>query len=217
MFANRSQRSEIGRSEIGGQRSEARDRKSVSFRLPTSDLLFSGPSRRAGQAAIEFIASLLLLLIIIAGLIHVNRMARTSLFLHSVLRGNAGEQAMQNTLASEAPEYISDWQPGEDGERYTADDQPVSSGARMPAILNTLTGYSVKDPDDWAYVTDASRLPVSMVTIQQSPVMATALGFSHEEETLYVPVDPVIRQLVYGKDEVAIKESVWMPLMGGLY
>jgi len=32
-----------------------------------------------------------------------------------------------------------------------------------------------------------------------------------------VPVDPVLRQLVYDKDEVAIKEEVWMPLMGGLY
>jgi hypothetical protein len=47
--------------------------------------------------------------------------------------------------------------------------------------------------------------------------MAAALGFVHEEETLHVPVDPVIRRLVYGKDEVAIKEEVWMPLMGGLY
>jgi hypothetical protein len=205
------------RSAIGGQRPEVRGRKSASFRRLIADLLFSGPSRRSGQAAIELVSSLLLLLLVIAGLIHVNRMARTSLFLHSVLRGNAGEQAMENTLASEAPEYISDWQPGDDGERYTADDQPIRNGARMPAILNTLTGYSVKDPDDWAYVTDVSRLPVSMVTLQQSPVMATALGFSHEEETLHVPVDPVIRQLVYGKDEVAIKESVWMPLMGGLY
>jgi hypothetical protein len=30
-------------------------------------------------------------------------------------------------------------------------------------------------------------------------------------------VDRVIRQLVYDKDEVAIREEVWMPLMGGLY
>jgi hypothetical protein len=55
-----------------------------------------------------------------------------------------------------------------------------------------------------------------MIRLHESPALATALGFTHAEETLHVPVDPVIRALVYGKDDVAIKEGVWMPLMGGL-
>ncbi len=175
----------------------------------------SSPSR-SGQAAIELAAGLLLLLIILTGLIHVNRMARTSLFLHAVLRGDAGEQAMMDTATSVAPLYISDWEPGKDKVRYTADDQPVRNGAILPATLSTLTGNSVKNPGDWGYVT-GSRLPTSMVQLNASPLMATTLGFIHREETLHVPVDPVIRQLIYGKDEVAIKEEVWMPLMGGLY
>jgi len=205
MFANRRQRS-----EASGRRSEFTRPPAACFRFPA-------PARRSGQAAIELIAGLLLLLILVTGLIHVNRMARTSLFLHSVLRGMAGEQAMQSTATATAPDYISDWKAGKDGERYTADDQPVRNGAMLPSILDILITDSVKKPDDWSYVADLDRLPVSMIKVKSSPVVATMLGFVHEEETLHVPVDPVLRQLVYGKDEVAIKEEVWMPLMGGLY
>ncbi|MEI7901161.1 MAG: hypothetical protein WCK89_12990 [bacterium] len=176
------------------------------------------PSPCSGQAAIEFAASLLLFLLILIGLVHVNRMARTSLFLHAVLRGDAGEKAMADTAPSAAPLYISDWQPGADDTRYTADDQPTRNGAILPAVLSSLTGHSVKNPEDWNldFIND-SRLPISMIQINSSPLMATTLGFVHAEETLHMSVDPFIRQLVYGKDEVAIKEEVWMPLMGGLY
>jgi hypothetical protein len=152
----------------------------------------------------------------LTGLIHVNRLARTSLFLHSVLRGMAGEQAMKNDLST-VTDYISGWETGPDGLRYTADDQPVRNSAQLSATLNALSAYSVRSPDDWSHIANDSRLPVSQSRLQASPLMPTVLGFVHAEETYHVPVDPVIRQLVYGKDEVAIKEEVWMPLMGGLY
>ncbi len=190
----------------------------ISERNRLSPALCPPSSRsRSGQAAIEFVAGLLLFLIVLTGLVHVNLMARTSLFLLAVLRGDAGEQAMQEGATSVAPPYISDWEPGADGVRYTADDQPVRNGATLPATLSTLTQNSVKRPSDWSYVAANSQLPVSMVQLNASPLMAATLGFVHREETLHVPVDLVIRQLVYGKDEVAIKEEVWMPLMGGLY
>ena len=184
---------------------------------PSSGLRPVSSTPRSGQAAIELAVGLLLFLILLSGIIHVNRMARTSLFLHAVLRGDAGMQAMADTAMSVAPLDISDWQAGPDAIRFTADDQPVRNGAILPATLASLTGYSVKDPDDWGYVKDLSRLPTSMVQLNASPLAATTLGFVHREETLHMTVDPVIRQLIYGKDKVAIKEEVWMPLMGGLY
>jgi hypothetical protein len=171
---------------------------------------------RSGQAAIEFAVGLLLMLIVVTGIIHVSRMARTSLFLHSVLRGEAGKDAM-TSLASSTPDYISDWKEGPDGIRYTADDQPVRNSAMLPATLDLLTQNSVANPTDWDYVASGTRLPVSMCSLQASPIMATTIGFVHAEETLHVPVDSVIRQLIYDKDEVSIKEEVWVPLMGGLY
>ena len=235
---NRGQRSEVKgpKAEIRGQRSEGRGPRSEvrgqragnervsglgpptsDLRPPTSDLGPPTSARRSGQAAIEFVASLLLLLLILTGIIQINRMARTSLFLQAVLRGDAGEQAMQGGALSVSPPYISDWEAGADAVRYTADDQPVRNPAMLPATLSLLSGFSVKNPGDWTYVASDSRLPVSMIRLHSSPMAAATLGFVHAEETLRVPVDALLRQLVYDKDEVAIKEEVWMPLMGGLY
>ena len=195
-----------------GRRSEIR-----SLRTENEGQSLLTSDSRAGQAAIEFVAGLLLLLLVLTGLIHVNRLARTSLFLQAVLRGEAGERAMESGALSVSPPYVSDWSAGADATRYTADDQPVRNPAILPATLGLLTGYSVKNPGDWTYVLSDSRLPVSMLRLHTSPMAAAMIGFVHTEETLHVPVDPVIRQLVYDKDEVAIKEEVWMPLMGGLY
>lgn len=173
-------------------------------------------ARRSGQASVEFVVGILLMLIVLTGIIHVSRMARTSLFLHAVLRGSAGKDAMSDTT-SVNPTYISDWDAGEDGIRYTADDRPTRNGAMLPATLDLLTQLSVKKPDDWNTIAADTRLPVSMVSLHSDPLLATIVGFTHSEETLHVPVDTVIRQLIYDKDEVSIKEEVWMPLMGGLY
>ena len=89
--------------------------------------------------------------------------------------------------------------------------------ATAPATLDSLTRHSAHTPDAWGYVTPLSQLPVSAVKLHESPALATVLGFSQREEVLHVPVDTVLRQLVYDKDEVSIKVTVWMPLMGGLY
>lgn len=178
-------------------------------RMPEDDSRMS-----AGQAMIEFISGILLLMLLAAGFIHIVKMTRTSLFLHSVLRGNAGLSAMQNVLSA-SPDAISDWNPGPDQVRYTADDTSIGNSAST--VLSVMTDTSVRQPEDWRHVTTQSQLPVSMVRLHDSMLTATLLGCAHAQETLHVPVDPVIRSLVYDKDEVAIKEEVWMPLMGGLY
>jgi hypothetical protein len=168
--------------------------------------------RASGQAAIEFVAGLLLLLLVITGMIHVANMGRASLYLHAALRGEAGEGAMRDGSIGTSPPYISDWSPGEDGLRHTADDQPVRGLAS--ATTGDLAAYSVRSPGDWTYAAD-SRLPVSMLRLSESP--GAMLAFTHEEDTIRVALSRVIQQLVYNKKEVAIKEEVWMPLMGGLY
>ena len=47
-----------------------------------------------GQAMIELMVAVLLLLLVITGILHINKMVWSSLFLHSVIRGTAGEKAM---------------------------------------------------------------------------------------------------------------------------
>lgn len=176
----------------------------------------TAPLRREGQAAIEFCLAILLFLIVVAGMLHISRLARSSLYLHSVLRGDAGERAMREGALAMTPAYIADWRPGADEQRHTADDQPVRNVAILPATLSMVANFSVRQPGDWAQVASDSRLPLSMIRLREAPGMATALGFTRAEATLRVPVDRVVRQLIYDRDEVAIREEVWMPLMGGM-
>ena len=172
---------------------------------------------KSGQASIELAVAIVLLLIIVTGILHVNRMARTSLFLHSVLRGEAGTDAMEDGAFADGAEYIADWEEGADGLRYTSDDRPVLSSGNLSSTFLSLTDHSVNSPDDWQHVSDDTQLPSSMIRLHNTPMMSTAIEMTHEKERLYVPVESVIRQLVYDKEEVPIEEEVWMPLMGGMY
>ena len=126
--------------------------------------------KQNGQAMLEFIAALVVLLIITTGLFHINRMTRSSLFLHSVLRAKAGEKAMSSGALVSSPELIRDWKPGADGLTYTADDQKEISSAVLPATLHLLTEYSTESHsgEDWAYVSKHSRLPVSMKDLHET-------------------------------------------------
>ncbi len=195
------------RTEVGGQRQ------------PSSNA-------RSGQAAIEFTVALFFLLLpILLGLYHVNLMTRVSLFLLGGLRGSAGVSAMQDGALSTAPPDISNWEEGADGLRNTADDQPVLNSMGQSAALSALTGYSVKTPSDWNFdFIKKSQIPVSMISLHASPLAGAMLGFAHEEKSSEdafgenIVVNDFLRELVPRlKSTVAIKEEVWMPLMGGLY
>ena len=47
--------------------------------------------------------------------------------------------------------------------------------------------------------------------------LAEVMGALHEQRIQRVPVDPFIRDFIYNKEDVAVKEEIWMPLMGDLY
>ena len=171
----------------------------------------------AGQASIELAVAIVLLLIIVTGLLHVNRMARTSLYLHSVLRGEAGTDAMHSGAVAQGADYISDWQAGADTLRHTADDRAIRDSGNLSATFLSLVNHSVASADDWIYLSAQTRLPSSMIRLHDTPMIHSVIEMTHEKERLYVPVEPVIQRLVYDKEEIPIEEEVWMPLMGGLY
>lgn len=167
----------------------------------------------------ELMASLLLLMVIIAGLLHINKLVRSSLFLHSAIRAMAGERAMSPGAMAVVPEAIKDWEPGRDRARYTADDTKKKSTAGIATAIAMLCDYSTDGhaDGDWSVVTTKSLLPFSMLQLRETGSVGSLLGAVKVEESLQVEVEPTIRRLVYDKDEVEIKEGVWMPLMEGLY
>ena len=110
--------------------------------------------KRQGQASIELMAALVLLILVIGGLLHVNKLVRTSLFLHSTIRGIAGEKAMSSMALGESPDYIKDWEEGKDGIAYTPDDVKHKGGSSLATAVALFSAYSTENhaEGDWAYV-----------------------------------------------------------------
>ena len=169
--------------------------------------------RSSGQAAVEFIVCLILLLIVVIGMIHVATMGRASIYIHAAIRGRAGAEAMGGLTLGETPRNISDWEPGPDGIRYTADDRPVARNAG--GIADALTERSAKHPDDWSRVDPDSLLSVSAIRLNNAETRL--LSLVRGEDTIRIEIPSFIRQFIYDKGSVTVKEEVWMPLMGGLY
>jgi len=169
-----------------------------------------------GQAMIEFAAGLLVLMLLIISFIHVSKLSLSSLGIHGEIRADAGMEAMQSTLAV-SPEAISDWESGKDETRFTADDERQKNQPAAASIIGAVVSHSAQAEADWQHVSEMSVLPFSMVTLEQSPNLTTLMGAVHQSKTDRVNVDAFIRHFVYNKETVAIKEEIWMPLMGGLY
>lgn len=173
-------------------------------------------STRNGQSTIEFVAGLLVLLLLLLGFIHVSNLSLSSLGIHGEIRAEAGTTAMQSSLAV-TPEAISDWESGRDDTRFTADDVAKKNQPAAASIIGLVVSHSVQAEGDWQKVSEKSILPFSMVKLQRSPNLVVLMGAVHESKTDRVGVDPIIRSLAYNKEDVAVKEEIWMPLMGGLY
>ena len=169
----------------------------------------------AGQAAIEFVAALFLLLIILIGMLFLNDRSLQSLLLQAGIREDAGYQAMASTLGT-APDAIRDWNDGEDKTPYTADDRPQKS-ANASTTLQLLSDRSVANESDWAKVDSDVQLPFSMLTIHRGPSLVNAVPSVRKKEEEQIEVPNFIRENIYRKDEVTIREEIYFPLLGGIY
>jgi len=165
---------------------------------------------------IEFCIGALVLLLLVTGIIHIGRMARISLGIHSEIRAEAGQAAMLGAFAT-TPQAISDWDSGADGLRFTADDKAQVNAVKAMEIMATLVSHSVAQESDWQQVADKTRLPFSMVGLRNQTGLPMFLGLVREERAVDMQVDPFIMRTVYDAPYVRIKEEVWIPLMGGLF
>ena len=173
-------------------------------------------STKNGQAMIEFAAGLLVLLLLIIGFIHVSKLALSSLGIHGEIRAEAGMTAMQSSLAV-SPEAIADWESGKDETRFTADDEAQKNQPAAASIIGQVVARSVQAEGDWQRISEKSVLPFSMAKLSQSPNLVALMGCVYESETARVEVDSFIRNFAYNKESVAVKEEIWVPLMGVLF
>jgi hypothetical protein len=164
---------------------------------------------RSGQAMVEFVVALVCILVLVAGIIQIAVLGFKQSRLMSEARREAGQKAMLEASSFAGPQFISACTVGSDEIAYSLDDGKtdgdvseltvgVASHAK-PEALNDLC------PDN----------PIS--TVAGSAFPHFSFGLVESERTERVDLIPIIRELVYGKDSVELKGTVWMTWTKGLY
>jgi hypothetical protein len=169
--------------------------------------------RRNGQAFVELIIGIVVIVMIVAGGIQYFYASNAHRKLTTTLRGEVGERAMSGIPYISTPSYILTWDEGDDGIRHTDDDTPRTAS---PAALTTIAGRSVNDTDDWDLLEPLSR-DNPMLSLSASPAPTAELGLIDIERSDTIAVDPAVRALIFDRPSITVRHSVWMPLLGGLY
>ncbi len=170
---------------------------------------------RAGQAMIEMMLGVILIMLLIAGMVQFVTIASTHSAIDAKIRGDAGVVAMSPLTAWDTPDYILTWKAGPDGQQFTADDQKTIG---IPNTINLITSDSVRQgsPTDWNALAPL-RNTSTLDLLHQSPTPLIDLGLIGIKLSQEVPVIDIIQELVYAKPTVTVEESVWFPVTKGLY
>lgn len=168
---------------------------------------------RQGQAMIELVAGLFVIVILVAGMLQIVALATARSEISGRVRGEAGRRAMSEGGSLARPEYIREWETGPDQRRYTADDiahLDSPSALRRDIVLRSLPGAT-----DWPWL--GERVNRQMANLVDDPMWATAFGLVRAEEYASVPASTAFRNWIYGKNEIRVGDEVWLTLTGELY
>jgi len=168
---------------------------------------------RAGQAMIEMMLGVILILLLLVGTSLFLDVADVHTGIDSRIRGRSGFLAMSPMLLEDAPRYIEDWQAGSDNQRYTADDRAT---CKSPVAIQMIANRTVTNNADWSVFGSLAHAS-SLEALHGSPVPLAALGFVGLREQARVPVSEFAQQFFYDKSDVVVCEDCWIPILNGLY
>lgn len=167
--------------------------------------------RRSGQAAIELVLGILIIIILFAGGLQYLKVADVQRKMVTTLRGEAGARAQTLGATVDMANYLLTWDNGADGIIYTADDQPIES---LPFMLTGIANHSVRNAGEWGYIADLPN-PTPIFGLHENQLPMLELSMVRAEDTEDVAVDEAVQNLIYGRDHVRVKHTVWMPVMVG--
>ncbi|MBU4365879.1 MAG: pilus assembly protein [Verrucomicrobia bacterium] len=198
--------------EVIRQRSEVRDQSAEgsTFR-PSFCILHSAfciSSR--GQAMVEFMVGLVVMLVLLAGLIQIGQLTHARTRTMIAARAAAGLLAMNPTPPlSETALLITDWVPGPDRRRHTHDDMAL------------VTSNAVTLPGELVGQAHLERVPAAptnaLSTLKDSPNPAGDFFLVKGEASASVPILPIIRRLVYAHPTLEVESTAWLVWTGGIY
>ena len=166
--------------------------------------------RSTGQAMVEFIVRLVIVLVLLVGLIQVGQLTHARTRTMIAARAAAGQLAMAPTVpVSEVAPLIYNWVPGPDLRRHTHDDL-----ALVTSNAATLPGELVGQ----AHLEQVPDAPVNaLATLRDSPNPAGAFFLVKGKASESVPILPIIRRLVYAHSTLEVKSDAWLVWAEGIY
>ncbi len=171
----------------------------------------TGRVHTQGQAMIEFVIAILMVVIVIAGVLQFVELAGVKGDLLAQIRSEAGEEAFGNRISLTTPPiYILDWQAGNDEIRHTADDT-LDRGLAGNTLQQAVVNRSTAQADDWRYVDEAKSYAIPVLHASTLPM--SALGFIHVEAQEEVTLLPAMRDWIIGKESVTVGTELWFPML----
>lgn len=165
---------------------------------------------RAGQAMVELVIALLVIVLVISGLTQFIQLSNEKETMMGDLRGEAGVAAIDGSAAASAPKYIVNWQEGGDEMRHTGDD-PYTTGSFNSKLGADVLDLSVNNEADWSYISGAVNN--DLYNLRTSPGASASLGFVRRSEKKTIELMPAIKEFIIDRDSITVGEEIWMPIM----
>ncbi len=168
---------------------------------------------RSGQAMVEFLVALVAVLALLAGLLQIMSLGIAHSTVMNNARRQAGERAISRSIVLDTPDYIREWQEGDDESRFSVDDE--FSDADEGAFLSIIVDPAAGTPADWTVLDQLSDNELTILRF--SPSTATRLGLVMGQDSETVPLLPAVKHLLFDADEIEVESTVWMPRTTGIY
>ncbi len=178
---------------------------------PTRDS--QGDTRRSGQAIVELIVGMIVVLALVAGMLQVASLTRAHTAVMVEARGHAGEAAMSDTYITAIPDYIAAVEVGPDGRSYSRDDtHTMASAVDLDGII---VNRSAPAPGDWDYLDAVPHNQIAVLHRSTVPVVEFGLIGTVAHET--ITNLPAVRALLYDAETIEVEGKAWMTWTRGIY
>ena len=163
---------------------------------------------RSGQALVEFVVALVIVLVLFAGLLQIGSMglAHTDAMIEA--RHDAGAESLSALAPFSAAQYVSAVTPGPDQVPYSRDDVHTPGFA---GNIGSLVTYA--HPQDLARQEQGNAFTL----VANSAVPESLFGLVQGEARRSITLFPIVRELLYRSDDVDVQATAWMTWTEGLY
>lgn len=168
-----------------------------------------GMETRSGQALVELVVALVVILVLVAGLIQICSMGVSHSQLMTAARREAGSKAMSETSSFAGPQYIANCTLGPDGIAFSRDDGVIFGNAAGMQL--GIVDYA--NPDELNLRREDN--PVSVIANSAFP--QELFGLVDGEASTKITLIPVVRSLIYQNETVDLKGKAWMTWTKGIY